>query len=577
MENTEGKSLRTAGNAAVLWLLKAARGQGRFVAGLTAVQVALSLAGVVYSLLFRELVDNAVAGNGDGFAVAVGIVAVVTLLRLVLTALNRHLDESTRSGVENALKKRLFNTLLRKDYAAVTAVHSGEWMNRLTSDTVVVANGVAQIIPNVVGMTVKIVGALAAVIILQPMFGLMLLPAGLILLLVTRVFRPLLKRLHTKIQESDGVLRVFLQERLDNLLIVTTFSQEARSEELAGERMDTHREARLRRNRALMFSHFGFGLAIHGMYLLGAGICGWGIIQGSVTFGTMTAVLQLIGQLQSPFSGFSGYLSQWYSMTASAERLMEAERFADDRKELPLADDVCLSLYNSKFHGLRAKNLCFSYDDPRNEKAVTLRNLNFELAKGEFVSLVGPSGCGKSTLLKLLLCLYEPENGAFEIVTGESHMNLSAAHRGLFAYVPQGNQLMSGTIRQVVAFDDEEKMTCESALWDALRVACAEGFVRQLPQGLDTPLGEHGSGLSEGQIQRLAVARAICSRRPILLLDEATSALDEDTEAQLLRNLRTMTDRTVLIITHRPRACEVCDRVVTMETYEEETEGVDNA
>ena len=178
MENTEGKSLRTAGNAAVLWLLKAARGQGRFVAGLTAVQVALSLAGVVYSLLFRELVDNAVAGNGDGFAVAVGVVAVVTLLRLVLTALNRHLDESTRSGVENALKKRLFKTLLRKDYAAVTAVHSGEWMNRLTSDTVVVANGVAQIIPNVVGMTVKIVGALAAVIILQPMFGLMLLPAG---------------------------------------------------------------------------------------------------------------------------------------------------------------------------------------------------------------------------------------------------------------------------------------------------------------------------------------------------------------------------------------------------------------
>lgn len=577
MENTEGKQLKATDNATARWLLKAVRGQGRFVVGLTAVQVALSLAGVVYSLLFRELVDNAVAGNGAGFAAAVGVVAAVTLLRLALTALNRYLDELTRSGVENALKNRLFSMLLRKDYAAVTGVHSGEWMNRLTSDTVVVANGVAQIVPNVVGMAVKIVGALAAVIILQPLFGMMILPAGLLLLLVTRVFRPLLKRLHTKIQESDGVLRVFLQERLDNLLIVTTFSQETRSGELACERMDAHREARLRRNRLLILSHFGFGLAIHGMYLLGAGICGWGIIQGTVTFGTMTAVLQLISQLQDPFSGFSGYLSQWYSMTASAERLMEAERFDDDRKETPLADDACLSLYNSNFRGLRAEALCFAYDDPRNEKSAVIRNLTFELAKGEFVSLVGPSGCGKSTLLKLLLCLYGPESGKLEILTGESNLPLSAAHRGLFAYVPQGNQLMSGTIRQVVAFDDQEKMKQDAHMWDALRVACAEEFVRQLPLGLDTPLGEHGSGLSEGQIQRLAVARAICSRRPILLLDEATSALDEATEAQLLRNLRTMTDRTVLIITHRPRACEVCDRVVDMGFRGNETEGVDNA
>ena len=576
MENAKGKRLKAVDGAAARWLLKAVRGKGRYVTGLTAVQVAQSLAGVTYSLLFRELVDTAVAGNGAGFAVAVGVVAAVTLLRLVLTALNRYLDESTRSGVENALKQRLFAALLRKDHAAVTAVHSGEWMNRLTSDTVVVANGVAQIIPNVVGMTVKIVGALTAVIILQPLFGLLILPAGLVLLLITRVFRPALKRLHTRIQESDGMLRVFLQERLDNLLIVTTFSREERSVELARERMNGHRQTRLRRNRVLVLSHFGFGLAIHGMYLLGAGICGWGIIQGTVTFGTMTAVLQLIGQLQDPFAGFSGYLSQWYSMTASAERLMEAEQFEDDWEKPSLTDAECLELYRGSFRGLRAEKLCFTYDDPRNEKTATIRNLDFGLDKGEFVSLVGHSGCGKSTLLKLLLNLYTPDSGKLEILTEGTETPLTAAYRGLFAYVPQGNQLMSGTIRQVVAFDDEDKMTKDPLLWDALRVACAQEFVEQLPLGLDTPLGEHGSGLSEGQIQRLAVARAICSQRPILLLDEATSALDEITEALLLQNLRTMTDRTVLIITHRPRACEICDRVVGMEPNEEEMEDADN-
>lgn len=573
MEKAEGKRLKSIDNAAVRWLLHALRGWGRFVAGLTAVQVLLSLAGVVYSLLFRELVDNAVAGDGVGFAAAFAVVAAITLLRLALSAMNRWLDESARSGVENSLKGRLFATLLRKDYAAVTAVHSGEWMNRLTSDTVVVANGVAQIIPHVVGMAVQIVGALAAVVILQPLFGLLIVPAGLILLLITRIFRPALKRLHTRIQESDGALRILLQERLDNLLIVTTFSREERSGELAGERMEAHRNTRLHRNRILMLSHFGFGLAIHGMYLLGAGVCGWGIIQGTVTFGTMMAVLQLIGQLQNPFAGFSGYLSQWYSMTASAERLMEAEQFADDRKDAALSDEECLELYHDSFRGLRAEKLCFAYDDPQGERSVTVRDLDMELGKGEFVSLVGHSGCGKSTLLKLLLCLYGPDSGSLEILTGDASVPLSAAYRGLFAYVPQGNQLMSGTIRQVVAFDDEEKMKQEAGLWDALRVACAEDFVRQLPQGLDTPLGEHGSGLSEGQVQRLAVARAICSRRPILLLDEATSALDEATEAQLLQNLRTMTDRTVLIITHRPRACEVCDRVVEMGANTEETEG----
>lgn len=569
MEKIEGKRKDALNKASVRWLRQTVRGSRRYVVALLVVQVALSLAGVAYSLLFRELVDNAVDGNLTGFFMSFGVLTAVTVFRLVSNALNRWLDEYTRSKIENNLKHRLFDTLLRRDYAAVTAVHSGEWMNRLTSDTVVVASGLAQILPNVGGMLVKILGAFTAVVILEPLFGALILPAGLILILVTRMFRPLLKRLHARIQEADGSLRVFLQERLDNLLIVTTFSQEDRSAELADERMQEHRQTRMQRNRILNICNLGFSLAMHGMYLLGAGACGMGIIRGTISFGTLTAVLQLISQLQNPFAGFSGYISQWYATTASAERLMEAESFPVST-ETRVTDEQCLAFYHGSFTGLRAERLRFSYGESSEDNRTAIVNdLDFEIGKGEFVSLVGHSGCGKSTLLKLLLCLYAPDNGKLQVLEGVSARDLSAADRGLFAYVPQGNQLMSGTIRQVVAFHDEEKMRQEDALWDALRVACADGFVAQLPQGLDTVLGEHGSGLSEGQIQRLAVARAICSRRPILLLDEATSSLDEETEALLLNNLRTMTDRTVLIITHRPRACAVCDRVVEMKPAKE--------
>jgi ATP-binding cassette subfamily B protein len=185
-----------------------------------------------------------------------------------------------------------------------------------------------------------------------------------------------------------------------------------------------------------------------------------------------------------------------------------------------------------------------------------------EVRKGEFLALAGPSGCGKSTLLKLLLCLYAPDSGELVMDTHGKSRPLTAADRGLFAYVPQGNRLMSGTVRQALTFDDAEAMTREEKMWQALDTACAREFVAELPQGLDTVLGEQGAGLSEGQLQRLAVARAIFSGRPILLLDEATSALDGDAERRLLDNLRTMTDRTVVIVTHRPRALEVCDRVI---------------
>ena len=191
-----------------------------------------------------------------------------------------------------------------------------------------------------------------------------------------------------------------------------------------------------------------------------------------------------------------------------------------------------------------------------------------DIRKGEYVAFTGHSGCGKSTLLKLLMCLYPLDRGEryLRSQTGDRTVEipLTAAWRGLFAYVPQGNQLMSGTIREIIAFGDPEAMHQEERMKRALRISCADEFVKELDHGIDTLLGERGCGLSEGQMQRIAIARAVFSERPVLILDESTSSLDEVTEQRLLKNLRQMTDKTVLIITHRPAALEICDRRIDM-------------
>ena len=537
--------------------LSAVTGRAKGLVGLlVVVQTVLSVSSIAFAFILRRIINMAVQGASTGFRSSFVLLAGVIAAQIALGAAGRFLSEYTTTTVENRFKHRLFSALLTGDYASVTAVHSGEWMNRLTSDTTIIAGGVTQIVPGLIGMLVRLFGALAAILWLEPRFFWVLVPGGAAMLALTYGFRKILKRLHKNIQEADGTLRVFLQERLESLLIVRTFAKEQQTAAQADNLMEQHKAARMKRSNFSNLCNIGFAGAMNGAYLLGIGFCGYGILTGTMSYGNLMAIMQLVGQVQNPFANITGYLPRYYAMLASAERLMEAEAFAPD-SEHPLAEEKALEFYRTKLTALRLEHASFTYQPPvRAEEEqppmpVVLKDIDLTIRKGEYIAFTGPSGCGKSTVLKLLMCLYPLDAGSRTLETASGTQPLTAAWRSLFAYVPQGNQLLSGTIRDIVSFGDPCKAQDDAGILRALRIACAEDFVQKLEKGLDTMLGEHGQGLSEGQMQRIAIARAVFSEHPILMLDEATSALDEATARQLLENLRRMTDKTVLMVTHR--------------------------
>ena len=566
-------------NDALTWLRQETKKYRSFVILLTVLEIFVSGLGVCYALVMKQMVDRTVAKDGQGFMMGMIGFSLLVLSQLIIRIITRQVSEYTRSGMENTLKRNLFASLLKKDYGSVSAIHSEEWMNRLTSDTVICAGGVTDIIPGFLGMTIRLVGSLALIFWLQPGLSFIMIPGGIVFLIITVLLRKPIKRFHKDVQEKDGQVRVYLQERISSQLVVRTFGAEDIAVEEAEDTMRHHRTSRMKKAWISNVCNSGFSLAINGMYLVGIGYCGYGIIHGVVSFGTLTAIIQLIGQLQSPLASLGGYVPRYYTTLASAERLMEVEQYEDvDVANLRGKDEV-KALYENQIKEIVFDHVTFGYTNEKKhgkEDGVpvgihnaVLADISFSISKGDYVAVTGTSGCGKSTMLKLLMGIYRPQEGSITVALRDGTGIAIEDMRRLFAYVPQGNFLMGGSIRDVITLGtysrmESSHMDVDDQLDKAIRLACAD-FVYELPLQLDTILGEKGAGLSEGQMQRIAIARALYADCPVLILDESTSALDEQTEERLLHNLRELTDKTVLVVTHRPKACSICNRQIHFE------------
>lgn len=511
----------------------------------------LSVVSVWFALVSKHVIDVA-TGQRVGSLKTAFVVLVVFLLGQLLLQVVLNLMEVNISGkLEIKIKNSLFQALLKKQYSELEQYHTGELMNRLNSDVRIIVTGVITVLPTAVAMFVKVCSGFAVLYALAPILAVCILCFGPFLIVAGRMYNKKIKRLHKECQQSDGVTRSYMQEMLQNLLAVKAFE----NEDSVAEQAMTYQKKNffLKKKRAyvsLVANVCLFLLFTAGYYVT----LGWGayrISQGMLTYGTLTAMLQLVAQLQSPFRHMSGLISGWFNALASAERLMELEALAEE-KEVP-----CDMLHHD-FEVLTAEHLSFSYPN-----VPVLEDVSFSVHKGECLAVIGQSGIGKSTLLKLMLAVLEPSEGKILLSGNGRTAEISRNTRSFFAYVPQRNMILSGTILENIRFyrnhvSDEEIARCAE-------IAEMNAYLKDLPYGLNTVLKEGGEGLSEGQIQRIAIARALLCDAPVLLLDEATSALDEQTECAILQNIKALTDKVCIVVSHRNAVFDICDCIMTLE------------
>lgn len=539
---------------ALKWISERSKGQRARMVVLIVFNVLFSLLSVFFALAIKAVVDGAVAGDRAAFirgaTLVLGAIALQFLFRIIINGLTERIN----AEVENGLRRHAFSKILSAEYGDITAYHSGELMNRLTSDAAVVAEGVTGILPSLVSSVVRLVCAVAVLISLDWVFAVAFAAAGIMVLVVLTVLRGKLKSLHTEVQKAGGKTRSFMQECIENLLAVKAFSAEDKVCDKAENLQDTHLKVRMKRRNYSVTGHAVYNLIFSAGYVFALVYGAAGIYRGSgMTYGALSAILQLVNNVQVPFASISSVFPKYYAMVASAERLIEIDSV---KREYTEKSDTPL-LPIEDFSAISVENVTFSYG-----RENVLCSANLRVNAGEFLVLAGRSGIGKSTLLKLLLGVYSPTNGGVFIETPRGKVPVSAATRKTFAYVPQQNMIFSGTIRENLTFISGD--ASEQEINAALETCELTEFIRSLPQGLDTEVGENGLGVSEGQIQRIALCRALLGKAPVLLLDETTSALDEKTEKAVLAGLKSLKGVTVIMVTHKKAAESVCDRVVTV-------------
>ena len=521
--------------------------------------IALTLAGVVQALAMANFLDFAAAGDKAGFLRWFGIYFGLIFFKLVGGGISSLYQQSVSNKIYNGVRLRFFRTVLTRDYGSLREKKSGELMQLISSDTSIVVGTILGLPMEICGLLTQLIGASLCLTFLQGKLALVLLGCFVFMLAAGLPLRKFVRKYHKLLMEASGRILNVHQEALNNLLIIRAFQATEGVIREAKEKLNAYRKILLRKAIVSQAIHSGSATAINIAYIIGMLWCSFGILGGTVTFGTFSAVWQLIGQITGPAMQFSGILPQYYTMTASIDRLKELENLTAEAE----GTDADWKQAGERFTAIHSEHLAFSYDNT--DQNTVLRDLTFTINRGDFIAITGESGIGKSTFLKLLLGIYRPAEQSLTVKLSDGQsIPLDIGARNMISYVPQGNFLMSGTIREAVHFWQGDIIDDEK-LREACRIAEADGFIEALDDGYETLLGERGAGLSEGQLQRLAIARAIYSGKPVLLLDEATSALDEQTEAKVLENLRQLRNRTVIIVTHRKAALDICSRIVEMD------------
>ncbi|MBR5451420.1 MAG: ABC transporter ATP-binding protein [Clostridia bacterium] len=508
---------------------------------------------VILALVSRNVIDIATGSLAGSLINSCLTLAGIIFLMLILAASSTYINSLCKAKLDIALKSRLFASYIDKKYSKAIKHHSGEILNRLTSDVDHVVSGIVDLLPSLVSIVTRIVASLIVIIYFSWTFAFAVLMVGAVAFITSRILGKKFKEMHKNCQQSSGAVRSFMQESAENLIVVKTFSGNQPVLDRVGSLMKADFRNKMKRAVLSVFAHSSINLIFTGGYYIALG---WGAIQvalGVMSFGSLTAFLQIVSQVRMPFMNASGLLSRYYAASASAERIIEIE-------EMEIEQEIDKSILDENIKSIQMHNLSFSYDGVK----YPIKNGTADIKFGEITTIVGGSGSGKSTTFKLLLGLYDATDGSLEAVCEDGKtIPLSAATRPLFNYVPQGNFVLTGSIKENITFFNDG--IDEQRIIEAAKAAEIYDVISSLPDGFDTKIGERGIGLSEGQIQRIAIARALIFNAPVLLLDECTSALDGETESKILANIRNMKTKTVIIITHRPKALDISDSVLRVD------------
>ena len=537
----------------IKWILSHAKPVIPFLIFTTVISSASSLISVYNTLISKSLIDNAIGGNTSQVIKYLIIMISITLGMMLLNPITSLLSTHASTKLNQNIQNKMFEHIEYSSWLEQSKFHSVSLLTRITSDVATISSTLLSTIPNIISILVTLLASFSTLIYLAPSIAIIAIFIGPFLVLVSRYFSKKLKDLYKKAQEEDVKYRAFIQESVQNIMIVKTFCMEKINMDRLIQIQNNKYNIAMKNTKLSAMTGLAMSLCSNLAYFT---IFCWGALNistGVTTYGTFTAMLQLYGKVQSPFSSLASMFPGLISTIAAAERLMELE-------EIPLEKSSEKEVIDFINPEITFEDVSFEY-----KKGIKIINdINLTIPYGETIAFVGPSGEGKTTLIRLILALINPSNGKVYLKENNKKDSFNRDYRNLISYVPQGNTLFSGTIEDNLRYGNFE--ATEEEIYEALKNACALDFVNELEDGIKTVIGEKATGISEGQAQRLAIARSFLRKKPILILDEATSALDPETEVSVLKSVKSLPHKpTCIIITHRPSALNICHRIIRLE------------